>query len=165
MTRASGTRSVRFVASTLLAALPIVLADATGTSVAAIPPASTTLSNPNLLGFEEVQLTDSVISDLDDEIPDASVFAFDDSATAAKRRDVAAAGDTAWKKKCKTYPGDSAWPSDAKWKIFNKLLGGALIKTVPEASPCYNNWGNHDAAKCDSLTAGWGNSSLRYVNQ
>lgn len=60
---------------------------------------------------------------------------------------------------CKTYPGDALWPSTVVWDVFDLLLGGALIKTVPVASPCYEDYGNYDEAACEWLTANWSNDS------
>src|SRR5690349_21447305 len=58
-------------------------------------------------------------------------------------------------RQCKVFPGDAAWPSDAVWKTFNASVGGALIKTVPLAAPCYKSWPQYDAAKCAQVTANW----------
>ncbi|KAH8884410.1 isoamyl alcohol oxidase-like protein [Thozetella sp. PMI_491] len=56
---------------------------------------------------------------------------------------------------CKVFPGDAAWPSDAVWSNFNASVGGALIKTVPLAAPCYKNWPQYDPVKCAQVTANW----------
>lgn len=46
------------------------------------------------------------------------------------------------------------------WEEFDLLLGqGSLIKTVPYGSPCYDDYGNYDEARCDWLTANWMNDS------
>ena len=63
--------------------------------------------------------------------------------------------------KCKTYPTDSDWPSLQQWNDFNTTLEGALIKTVPEASPCYSNGSATNSSECQSLSSTWGNSALR----
>lgn len=60
---------------------------------------------------------------------------------------------------CKTYPDDSRWPSDSIWELFNDLLGGALVKTVPYAAPCYQSFGMYDVDRCDFLTRTWFNGS------
>jgi hypothetical protein len=64
-------------------------------------------------------------------------------------------------KKCKTYPTDSTWPSLQQWHDFNTTLEGALIQTVPEASPCYSNGSALNSSECQSLSSTWGNSTLR----
>ncbi|OCL11253.1 FAD binding domain-containing protein [Glonium stellatum] len=62
---------------------------------------------------------------------------------------------------CKTYPGDTDWPSLTDWGNFNDTLGGALIKTVPPAWPCHNGpFGTYDAGKCSSVKSMFSNSSF-----
>lgn len=58
------------------------------------------------------------------------------------------------------FPGDPMWPSDIVWDVFDLLLGGALIKTKPLASPCYTDFGDYDAEQCEWLTANWSNDSF-----
>ncbi|KAI1504041.1 FAD binding domain protein [Biscogniauxia marginata] len=43
-------------------------------------------------------------------------------------------------RQCRCFPGDTCWPSSAEWDIFNKILRGNLIATVPIASPCHNTF-------------------------
>jgi hypothetical protein len=77
--------------------------------------------------------------------------------------DDSTAGDIAKRtffSKCKTYPGDFLWPSRSLWKLFNVLLGGALIETVPEIAACYDDFGVYNKTKCDFLTNNWTNGSL-----
>ncbi|KAK4451365.1 FAD-binding domain-containing protein [Podospora aff. communis PSN243] len=63
--------------------------------------------------------------------------------------------------RCKVFPGDAAWPSDKAWNAFNASLGGALIKTIPLAAPCYNNWPQvRNAAQCQHITDNWSNPRL-----
>lgn len=64
-------------------------------------------------------------------------------------------------RKCKTYPGDQDWPSDLQWKDLNTTVKGALIRTIPEASPCYRNGTAVNSTQCQSLTGNWSNSTLR----
>lgn len=89
--------------------------------------ASTVTSSPDLLPFETVQLTESDLEPLNETL--TSLFAFDDTASAnlTERSKVS----------CKTFPGDALWPAKWIWDIFDILLGGALIETVPIAAPCY----------------------------
>lgn len=115
-------------------------------SAAAYPQGPVT-DNTKLFDFEKAQLTEDILSKLD------GVFQFDNG------DDVKLNGRGS--AECKVFPGDSAWPSDAEWAKFGEAVGpGALIKTVPLASPCYNG-PLYDAAKCASLTANWTNSFLQ----
>jgi hypothetical protein len=100
---------------------------------------------------ETLQLTDAVIERLATEegvSEYAEYFAFDDSTAASDTRVRRAASAS-----CKTFPGDSDWPKEIVWDIFNVLLGGALIPTKPIAAPCYDSkWGKKDSAKCTDIT-------------
>ena len=70
----------------------------------------------------------------------ARLFAFDDGSPPDPDRLKSGA--------CRVFPGDKDWPSLSTWETFDKLLGGALIKTVPIAASCYKNLGLYDEAKC-----------------
>lgn len=79
-----------------------------------------------------------------DALDKAPLFNFDDDeddqeSLAASKRD------------CKAFPGDSEWPSQSTWATFDKLLGGALIETLPVAASCYLNLGVYDAEKCAAV--------------
>lgn len=53
---------------------------------------------------------------------------------------------------CRTFPGHLAWPIKLVWDVFDALLGGALIPTVPIASSCYDTkWGKKDTAECANV--------------
>lgn len=56
---------------------------------------------------------------------------------------------------CKAMPVDDAWPSDLTWTLLDTLIGGALIKGIPDAAVCYSDWPQYDAAKCEEVTASW----------
>lgn len=105
--------------------------------------------------FEKVQLQPTDLQHLDDS--EAALFGFDslDGHNANIPRSQAS---------CKVYPGDDAWPDDAKWASLNKTTGGALIRGVPRASTCYSGW-EYDAADCEYLTSQWTNSYFQYVCQ
>lgn len=106
----------------------------------------------NLFNYETLQFTDTVLANLTAlELSNISAFAFANNSTGQTKR--AASGT------CKTYPGDLLWPSTVLWDIFDLLLGGALIKTVPIASPCYDDYGDYDEAQCEWLTNNWANYS------
>lgn len=53
--------------------------------------------------------------------------------------------------RCKTFPGDSQWPSDQEWQRLNVSLGGVLLKPVPPAAACYPSHPAFDAAACEFL--------------
>ncbi|KOS23052.1 hypothetical protein ESCO_003775 [Escovopsis weberi] len=58
---------------------------------------------------------------------------------------------------CKVFPGDDGWPSQEEWDALDSVLGGALIKSVPIAAPCYRDWGRYDAEECRALLGNWTN--------
>ena len=112
-----------------------------------------------LFDFEKLQLTDNVLAKLSEyQLDEQSAISF---ATLPQHLEVRQSN--ASRPKCKTYPGDADWPSEASWRLFDVLLGKRLIKTVPEAARCHPEWGQYSADVCQSLTAGWNNSTLRYT--
>lgn len=123
-----------------------------------IPEAAAIQKIPNdagikLFEYETMQLKEDELTTVaHSRSVDTSVFGF-----ARTNADVASKPGT----RCKTYPGDLAWPAEPIWDLFNDLLGGALIKTTPEASLCYPEWGRYSAAECEELTRTWNNSTLR----
>lgn len=86
---------------------------------------------------------------------DAALFAFDDERVSTSDRLNSGA--------CKVFPGDTNWPSQATWRDFNRLLGGALIETIPLAAPCYQNLGAFSAEKCAAIRSNWTDPYLQYV--
>jgi hypothetical protein len=112
-----------------------------------------TSANVALFDVEAVQLTDDVVSTLQ-ENPDlaeyASLFEFEDSSNSTVSARTRRARRSL---RCKTMPGDLLYPSKVAWGVFDLLLGGALEKIVPIGSPCYkkSQYGNYDAEKCASL--------------
>lgn len=94
--------------------------------------ASTVTATGTLFDFETIQLETSNLAQLNASMQ--ALFAFGDASTAD------AETISASRSACKVFPGDADWPADDVWDIFNELLGGALIKTVPIASSCYNDW-------------------------
>ncbi|KAK8058774.1 hypothetical protein PG994_009222 [Apiospora phragmitis] len=58
---------------------------------------------------------------------------------------------------CRTFPGDSSWPSESEWSDLNDLLDGSLIHTVPIAAPCYKNWGVYNQEQCDVVRSNFSN--------
>lgn len=119
-----------------------------------ISPAAEEIASAFLLHSEAFQLTDAVLANLTAlHLSNISLFGFgDDSASTTNRRPISSGT-------CKTYPGDALWPSDDLWDIFDFLLGGALIKTKPVASPCYDEFGNYNESQCAWLNSNWSNDS------
>ncbi|KAK1985702.1 FAD binding domain-containing protein [Colletotrichum cereale] len=59
---------------------------------------------------------------------------------------------------CKCFPADGCWPKDQAWDELNNTVGGNLIKHIPPAAVCYNQYrgiATFDAAKCAEATAKW----------
>lgn len=132
--------------------------------LSALSPAATEVdlfssnATADLFPAEAIQLTDEVLANLTSYLglSDVSLFSFQndsDEAVAAAALRKRARGQ------CKTYPGDLLWPAQIIWDIFDILLGGALTKTVPFASVCYDGFGNKDPAKCAVITSNWVNNS------
>ncbi|KFZ17739.1 hypothetical protein V502_04430 [Pseudogymnoascus sp. VKM F-4520 (FW-2644)] len=86
----------------------------------------------NYFEFETVQLLDSDLDSPTDTIP--TLFSFDKTTDTDDQSDIVAHVS----KGCKVFPGDSLWPLQPTWELFNELVSGALIKTVPIAAPCHN---------------------------
>lgn len=63
--------------------------------------------------------------------------------------------------KCKTFPGDSNWPSSERWDAFNASLGGALVRGVPPAAACYEGR-YEDAVRCEIVRQGSRSSNFVY---
>ncbi|KAG9235252.1 hypothetical protein BJ875DRAFT_529554 [Amylocarpus encephaloides] len=49
------------------------------------------------------------------------------------------------------FPRDKAWPSKDTWGLFNGLLNGTLLSTVPIAAPCYGNWESYNRGRCERI--------------
>lgn len=105
---------------------------------------------------ETVQITDAVVDNITTVVNStiADLFAFADNETLSARSTAS----------CKVAPSDAAWPSTLVWNIFDLLLGGRLIKTVPSAAVCYKSWPQYNAAKCATVLDQWTNSTLQYVH-
>lgn len=151
--------SVLRVGSALLLGAALVSGQTTTATTTSIAPAQQTVSADSnssvpLNAAETVQLTTEVLQNLTTQLNDTTVSYFNfgnDTTTTTKR---SATG-------CKVFPGDRAWPVDILWDIFDLLLGGRLIKTVPSASSCYSAWGDQDAAKCAYVNSEWTDSHFQ----
>lgn len=131
-------------------------------TAAATTVAATVDSAPTLFQHERVQLTDGVLAGVSGALQNsdvANMFAF--ASNASSNATVAKRGVH---HSCKVMPGDLFWPLDLVWDIFDLLLGGRLIKTVPLAAYCYPDWPEYDATKCASITTDWMTSELHMAD-
>ncbi|KAI4650735.1 hypothetical protein J4E93_003092 [Alternaria ventricosa] len=136
----------------------------------AVPPAAETLAaivtpaKLPLFESETIQLTDNVVAALrqNPELADyASLVEFGDGANSTLSVRARRARRAL---RCKTMPGDDLYPSQAAWADFDQLLGSALEKIIPIASPCYKNseYNNYDAAKCANLVKNFDAEEIYY---
>ncbi|KAI4623879.1 hypothetical protein J4E80_003691 [Alternaria sp. BMP 0032] len=135
-----------------------------------VPPAAETLAtyvtpaNLALFGVEAVQLTDDVVSSMQQsaELAEyASLFEFEDSSNSSLSTRTRRARRSL---RCKTMPGDLLYPGKLLWGVFDLLLGGALEKIVPIGSSCYktSEYNNYDAAKCADLVENFDSEEIYY---
>lgn len=98
--------------------------------------------------YEAKQLTTETLAQ--SNVTFANLFAF------AGNNNASASHSTSHSSKgCKLLPGDKEWPSSSVWKEFDSLLDGALIKGVPAAAVCYQDWPQYDETKCAQVQASW----------
>lgn len=102
-----------------------------------------------LFTSETLQLTEDALSTLSSN--QSALFQFGNASSLSART---VSG-------CKVYPGDFWWPSKLVWSLFDKVLGGALIKTVPLAASCYSSWDEYNADTCATITDDWTDSNLQ----
>ena len=149
-----------------LATAQTVVSD-NGVVLAASPitvvPAAKLVNVPSLVGPVEpafaTQLTDAVLANLTAHaLTGVELFRFGDGPARGKRVRRDGTGPV-----CKTFPGDSDYPSRPIWAIFDLLTGGALIKTVPIGAVCYPNHDAFNPEKCQALIAGWATSEIQWV--
>ncbi|KAK1450028.1 hypothetical protein CMEL01_07364 [Colletotrichum melonis] len=126
--------SVAITAETIAPAVQAVASDAAPSGI-------------EYFDFESSQLTADVIANLTTyNLTGTAAFDFGDGEAAVEKRTA---------RSCKVFPGDRAWPSDLTWFLLDLLMGGALLDGVPAAAPCYTDWPQYDAAKCNEITAAW----------
>ncbi|KAF7560285.1 hypothetical protein G7046_g3875 [Stylonectria norvegica] len=108
----------------------------------------------SLAGF---QLTQQVLANLTDhQLSNISLFYFDEDFSHTNRVHKSSP-------QCKVIPGDALYPNSVVWKVLDILSGGALIKTVPLGSACYD--GDHyDETKCQFLLNNWNVSDTHVVD-
>lgn len=144
------------VTASLLHAVASLNLSLTPAGTLSLSPAGAIISDTNLLPEETFQLTDDALSqaitDVSRQVSNSSVSSvFGFAANATSKRSVS---------QCKTYAGDSLWPAEIVWRVFDGLLGGALLEVPPIASSCYTNWGDYDADSCLSITDNFTDSNL-----
>ena len=113
---------------------------------------STSIADVPLFDSESFQLTDNDIAKLSQRQSALVKFRCDGTNKT-----------TSPTRKCKVFPGDPQWPSQSAWSVFNDLLGGALIKTVPLAASCYSSWPQYDSDECERISSQWTDSHLQWV--
>ncbi|KAL2267407.1 hypothetical protein VTJ83DRAFT_4684 [Remersonia thermophila] len=132
------------MAATTLRSLTIAAAAAAVATFTS--PTSATLTGPRCpsrFAWENIQLTSQSLAK-----QDAALFGFGNAHLDPPQP------------RCKSFPGDPSWPSDATWSRFNATLGGALIKTVPLAAPCYRHRPEYDPAACQRVREAWSTPRL-----
>ncbi|PKY07955.1 FAD/FMN-containing dehydrogenase [Aspergillus campestris IBT 28561] len=65
---------------------------------------------------------------------------------------------------CYCLPQDPCWPSLKQWSQFNHTIAGALIATIPLASPCHSHspFTPYNAAQCAAIRNNWPLPSTHY---
>lgn len=141
-----------------LAALALGAASQASATSRTVPVAATTVPSTNsvanapFFASEIHQLTDGVLAGLQASLGNSTALFEFGRNTSTKSL---SSGE------CKVFPSDAAWPSDATWSLFDQLLGGALIKTVPLAAACYPSWSEYNKTECDYVSDEWTVSYLQ----
>ncbi|PWY73066.1 FAD-binding domain-containing protein [Aspergillus heteromorphus CBS 117.55] len=116
------------------------------TAVAATNP----IANAPFFPSETLQLTDGVLARVQAALGSEAAALFDfGSSTNASSLSLPRPGT------CKLLPDDAAWPAPSTWSVFDQLLGGALIKTVPLAASCSPSWPQYNQTACDAVSDEW----------
>lgn len=151
----------RVIACLVSISVPVVLAQS---SLANIKPAAAAVEHSSPAGVplqppEIQQVTEDVIRYIlsDPETAKyAKHFVFDNITTERK--------DPVRHVPCKSFPGYDSWPELVIWDVFNRLLDGALVPTVPIAAPCYDTkWGGKSEAKCTNVINNFTNPLFQYA--
>ncbi|KXH56567.1 FAD-dependent monooxygenase [Colletotrichum salicis] len=61
---------------------------------------------------------------------------------------------------CKTTPYNTTWPTDGDWTALNQSVRGALIRTRPVASSCYDGNPFSSVLTCDAVDDSWPSSAF-----
>ncbi|PQE24846.1 FAD linked oxidase N-terminal protein [Rutstroemia sp. NJR-2017a BVV2] len=57
---------------------------------------------------------------------------------------------------CRNFPGDTSYPNEIEWNLFNETLGGKLVASVPIAAVCHSDsFEAYNADACASLQDNW----------
>lgn len=56
---------------------------------------------------------------------------------------------------CKTSPQNETWPSHEEWNALTKSIGGALLRTAPVASSCYEGNPLNSPYNCSWVKNRW----------
>lgn len=140
----------------------VVVRDAKASNVSIAPAAATvsaaSIAGVELFGFESIQLTDEVLQTVISQTNETDLLAIVGFENGSDRP---VANDNERSGACKTFPGDWNFPLPAVWSLFDALLGGALIRTVPIAAPCYKDFGVFDARKCADISARFTTADLQ----
>lgn len=154
---------ILFFCANVLGSLASPVVQDASKSIVPVAAAETVLTKSsagaNLFGVEAIQLTERALRSAEaaiDEIDIVSLFGFDNTTNSGTVSNSSRLGG-----ECKTFPGDPSFPRPAVWTTFDRLLGGALIKTTPIGAPCYRNSGVYDAAKCADISARFTTSALQ----
>jgi hypothetical protein len=148
----------------LLVSLIIPLAvHAQSSTLSGIEPATTTIPETSAAGAplqeaERIQLTDEIVDHINNNQATAEYawyFAFQNSSVPSSSGTLTHRASA----RCKTFPGDKSWPQDVVWNVFDHLLDGALIRTVPVGAACYDTpWGKKNEAKCTNVVKNFTNA-------
>lgn len=114
-------------------------------------------ADAELFSSERSQLTDAILDQISRDVATAhlaKVVAFQSNTSDGSHNFTG----------CKTFPGDSGWPSNSIWDDIDRLINGTLIKTKPIASLCYNSqWGTKDLDGCSALVSNFQKFPTQYV--
>lgn len=103
-------------------------------ATAVVTVASGSLAGVDLFENEAIQLTDKTLDTINTQTNETdilAVFGFDTISDSKSAKIDHRSGA------CKAFPGDWDYPRSAVWSLFDLLLGGSLIKTIPIAASCY----------------------------
>lgn len=158
--------SFGLLASTFVSLSAITQGQDTTSALTSVQPAATSVpanseAGVSLFKTETTQLTEEALErslDLESLAKYKDLFVFDDDSVEFSPRE-RRTGD------CIILPEDPTWPHEFVWKLFDLLLGGALVPIRPLASPCYkdSSYGNYDAERCAALVEAWDVPELQYV--
>lgn len=62
------------------------------------------------------------------------------------------------RQKCRAVPNTSEWPSLEKWNLLNTTVEGNLIRTIPPAAACHEEFDNQttfNSRQCNNIRVGW----------